>query len=48
MKIKLNVVFIIASIPLFLMGLGMTVATATMLENLGHDVTRPHCILHGL
>ncbi len=37
MKIKLNVVLTIAAIPLFLMGLGMTLATSTMLGSLGYD-----------
>jgi hypothetical protein len=37
MKIKLSVVFTIAAFILFLIGLGMTIATSTMLENFGHD-----------
>jgi hypothetical protein len=38
MKIKLNVVLTIVAIPLFLLGLGMTIATSTILGNFGHDV----------
>ena len=38
MKIKLKVVLSIGAILMFLMGLGMTVATSAMLENFGHDI----------
>lgn len=38
MKIKLNIVLIIVSIPMFIMGLGMTFATSSILGSLGHDV----------
>lgn len=38
MKIKLNVVFIISAIPLFLMGIFASVATSAMLGANGYDV----------
>ena len=37
MKIKLNVVFILAAIPLVFMGIGMTFATSAMIESFGLD-----------
>lgn len=38
MKIKLSLVFTIATVLLLLIGLGMTFATSFMLENFGHEV----------
>ncbi len=38
MKIKLKLVFTLAAVLLFILGLGMTVATSTILGNFGHEV----------